>query len=51
MTDEVIINTLNEKLHLDITLRDIERTCRIREPKKTRGKTHPIIVKFVQYND
>ena len=26
ITDEVIINTLNEKLDLDITLRDLERT-------------------------
>ena len=51
ITDEVIINTLNEKLDLDITLRDIERTHRIRELKKTRGKIRPIIVKFVRYND
>ena len=34
-TDEVIINNLNEKLDLDITLQDIDRTHRIREPKKT----------------
>ena len=32
-------------------MRDLERTRRIREPKKTRGKTRPIIVKFVRYND
>ena len=51
ITDEVIINTLNEKLDLDITLWDLERTHRIGEPKKTRGKTRPIIVKFVQYNN
>ena len=51
ITDEVIINTLNEKLDLDITLWDLERTQRIRQPKKTRGKTRPIIVKFVRYND
>ena len=34
ITDEVIINTLNEKLGLEIKLRDIERTHRIGEPKK-----------------
>ena len=51
ITDEVIINTLNEKLDLDITLRDLERTHQIGEPKTTRGKTPPIIAKFVQYND
>ena len=51
ITDEVIINTLNEKLDLDITLRNLERTHRIGERKKTRGKTCPIIVKFVRYKD
>ena len=34
ITDEVIINTLNEKLDLEIKLQDIERTHRIGEPKK-----------------
>ena len=38
----MIINTLNEKLDLDITLRDIERTHRIGELKKTKGRTRPI---------
>ena len=46
ITDEVIINALNEKLDLEIKLRDIDRTHRIGGPKKTRGKTRPIIVKF-----
>ena len=48
ITDKVIINTQNEKLDLDIKLRDIERKHRIGEPKKNRGKNHPIIVKFVR---
>ena len=47
----MIINNLNQKLDLEITLQDIERTHRIGEPKKSRGKTHPIIVKFLQYNN
>ena len=42
-----MINTLNEKLDLNITLWDIERTHRIGESKKTRGKTRPIIEKLV----
>ena len=42
-----MINILNEKLDLNITLRDIERTHRIGESKKTRGKTRPIIEKLV----
>ena len=46
----MVINTLNKTLDLDITLRDIERTHRIGEHKKTREKIHPIIVKFVRYN-
>ena len=45
ITDEVIINTLNDKLDLEITLRDIEKTHRIEEPKKTGEKNRPIIVK------
>ena len=36
ITNEMIINTLNDKLDLDITLQDIKRTHQIREPKKTR---------------
>ena len=32
-------------------MRDIERTHQIGEPKKTRGKIPPIIVKFARYND
>ena len=36
ITDEVIINTLYQKLDLGITLQDIARTHRIGEPKKTR---------------
>ena len=32
-------------------MQDIERIQRIEEHKKTREKTRPIIVKFVQYND
>ena len=51
ITDEVIINTINETLDLDITLRDLQRTHRIGKPKKAGGKTRPIIVKFVRQND
>ena len=36
ITNEMIINTLNDKLDLDITLQDIKRTHQIRAPKKTR---------------
>ena len=34
ITDEVIINTLNETLDLDISLRHLEKTHRIGERKK-----------------
>ena len=34
ITDEVIINTLNETLDLDISLRHLENTHRIGERKK-----------------
>ena len=38
ITDKVIINTLNEKLDLQIILRDIERMHQIGEPKKIEEK-------------
>ena len=38
ITDEVIINTLNETLDLDITLRDLQITHRIGKPKKLEEK-------------
>ena len=50
ITDAVITNTINEKLDLEKTLQDIEKMHQIGKSKKTTGKTHPIIVKFVQYN-
>ena len=36
ITDEMVINTLNEKLDLDITLRDRKRTHRIEELTRRR---------------
>ena len=42
-----IINTLNDKSELEIISHDIVGTHRIGEPKKTRGKTCPIIVTFI----
>ena len=38
ITDKVIINTLNETLDLDITLRDLQITHRIGKPKKLEEK-------------
>ena len=38
ITNEVIINTLNEKLDLEIKLQDIQRTHRTREPKEIEEK-------------
>ena len=49
ITNEVITN--KEKLNLEIKLRDIERMHRFGEPRKTRGKTRPVTVKIVRYND
>ena len=46
LTDEVITNTLNEKLDLEITLRDIERTHRIGEPDKNLRKNPPYYCKI-----
>ena len=38
ITDKVIINTLNETLDLDITLRDLQTTHRVGKPKKLEEK-------------
>ena len=43
IADEVIINTLNDKLDLEITLRYMQRTRRIGEPKKLEKKPVPLL--------
>ena len=49
VTDDIVVNMLQDKLELEILKKDIVRDHRIERlsPRKKR----PIIVKFVRYND
>ena len=50
-TDSLVVETVKEKMGLDISSADIDRTHRLGAPPKTSGKVRPAIVKFVWYND
>ena len=49
--DSLVIETVKEKMALDISTANIDRTNRIVAPPKQSGKVRPAIVKFVRYND
>ena len=49
VTDDVVVNMLQDKLELEISKKDIDRSHRIGKPIPREKR--PIIVKFVQYND
>ena len=50
-TDSLVIETVKEKMGLDISSTDIDRTYRIGAAPKQSGKVRPVIVKFVRHND
>ena len=47
-TDDIVINTVQDKMEITVFINDIDRTHRI--GKKVAGKTRPIIVKLARYN-
>ena len=53
--DDIIIETINQNLDIDIAPHDIERSERISQPisqsRHPGEKPRPIIVNFVPYND
>ena len=49
-TDDLVLETLNEKLHVDLTLSDLDRTHRIDQNKASSNKPRAVIIKFVSYN-
>ena len=49
-TDDLVLETLNEKLHVDLTLSDLDRTHRIDQNKVSSNKPRAVIIKFVSYN-
>ena len=48
-TDEIALQLINEKIGVELTRQDLDRTHRIGEKKPGR-KTRPIIVKLARYN-
>ena len=48
-TDELVLETLNKKMHIDLTPSDLDRTHRIRQ-KKASSKKPRTVIKFVSYN-
>ena len=50
-TDSLVIETVNEKMGLDIVTVDIDRTHQSRAPLKQSGIVRRVIVKFVRYSN
>ena len=48
-TDELVIDTIKEKMGEEIEKDEIDRSHRLGAPKNN-GKSRPIIIKFVRYN-
>ena len=48
--DNLVLETLNRKLHIDLTLSDLDRTHRIGQKKASSNKQRAVITKFVSYN-
>ena len=49
-TDELVSETLNEKMHIDLTPSDLDGTHRIGQKKASSKKPRVAITKFVSYN-
>ena len=49
-TDELVLETLNEKMHINLTPSDLDRTHRIGQKKASSKKPRAVIIKFVSYN-
>ena len=49
-TDDISLRTINERLELDLTEKELDRTHRTGNPKSGNKRQRPIIVKFIRYN-
>ena len=49
-TDDLVLETLNEKMHVDLTLSDLDRTHCIGQKKASSNKPRAVIMKFISYN-
>ena len=48
-TDELVIDTIKQKMREEIEKNEINRSHRLGAPKNN-GKSRPVIIKFVRYN-
>ena len=49
--DDLALEIFREKLDIELTQRDLERTYRIGKNDKRSNRPRPVIVKFIRYND
>ena len=49
-TEELVLETLNGKMHIDLTTSDLDRTHRIGQKKVSSKKPRAVIIKFFSYN-
>ena len=49
-TDDLVLETLNEKMHVDLMPSDIDRTHRIGQKKASSNKSRAVIIKVISYN-
>ena len=50
-TDALALEIFREKLHIELTQRDLDRTHRIGKNDKSINRPGPVFVKFIRYND
>ena len=50
-TDDLALEIFREKLYIELTQRDLDRTHRIDKNDKSNNRPRPIIVNFIRYND
>ena len=50
-TDDLALKFFKEKLDIELTQRDLDRTHRISKNDKKNNRPRPVIVKFIRYND
>ena len=49
-THDWVLVVLSEKMHVDLTFSDIDKTHRIGQKKTSSYKPRAVIIKFVSYN-
>ena len=49
-TDDLVLETLNEEMYVDLNPSDLDRTHRIGQKKASSNKPRAVIIKFVSYN-